>query len=420
MIGARAVTSNSEEELRLLLAATPFPSVEATRCPYPLYAALHRDARVHRLGSGEYVIAGHEEISYLVRHPEIFSSRHTVSEDGWMRAATLDDLERDIPWAIVSSDPPDHAPKRKLAFEMFKPGRLRARQESIRAHVDTLLDRFIGDGRCEFVSQFAELLPARVIMDLFGLPFDDLERVLAWGRYEGFGTRFASPERQAAARDGIMDLGAFLRELILERIQKPSADELSGLVARHCEHHGELRLPNLIAEASNLFIGGIITTTHLLSSMMMLLIRHPDQQVIARQGRTELRRAVEETLRYESPIQMGPRLVLCDVELGGAQIPRGATVLVVWGAANRDATVFDCPGEFRVDRARVKEHLAFGGGPHFCLGAPLARLEALTAFEQIFARMQNLRFAPAAGEPDNRPAVIFRGPAALEIEFDPV
>ena len=408
-----------DQSVDQVLEGRRFPSAEVTKCPYPVYHALREAGPVYQLPTGEYVVSHHADIAELTRHPEIFSSHHSVSPDGWQKAATLADHENpEQVWAIVSSDPPDHAVKRKMAFEMFKPGRLREREPMVREFTDELIDRFIDRGECEFVGEFADLLPASVILTLFGLPLDHLQRALAWGRYEGFGTRFASQEHQAAARDGIMDLGGFLRDRILERVDEPGDDDLSLLVQRHVQTHGELRLGELIAEASNLFIGGIITTTHLLSSMMMLFIQHPDQQAKAAQSTSALKRAVEEALRIESPVQMGPRLVVQDTELGGVPIPAGSIVLVLWGSANRDECVFADPDTFDVERQNVKNHMAFGNGPHFCLGAPLGRMEAVTAFERIFARMENLRFAEGRNDFANHEAVIFRGPQKLYIEFD--
>ncbi len=409
----------STEHALTLLEETPFPSAETTQCPYPFYEALQENAPVHRLPSGEYVVSRHADVFHVTRHPELFSSSHTVAEDGWMRASRLEDLEReDYPWAIVSSDPPKHTEKRKLAFEMFKPGRLRQREPMVREFTDELIDRFIDRGSCEFVSEFADQLPAQVILTLFGLPLEHLPRALAWGRYEGFGTRFASHEAQAGAREGILDLGAFLRDHIVERLETPMDDDLSVFVQRHKEHYGDVQMPSLIADVSNLFIGGIITTTHLLSSMMMLFIRHPEQQEIARQGPLQLKRAIEEVLRFESPVQMGPRLVVEDTEIDGVPIPKGSIVLLVWGAANRDKCVFEDADTFDVERPNVKDHMAFGNGPHFCMGAPLGRMEVMVAFEQIFARMTNLRFAEGKNDFSNHHAVIFRGPQKLFIEFD--
>ncbi len=396
-----------------------FPSAEVTQCPYPAYKALQTQAPVYQAPGGEYVITRHADIARLTRDTEVLSSNHSVMEDGWMLPAKVEDhFSTERVWGIVNSDPPEHTLKRKIAFEMFKPGRLRERESVVRAFADELIDEFIERGECEFVSEFADLLPAKVILTLFGLPLDHLDRALAWGGYEGFGTRFAAHDHQAAARASILDLGGFLRDEILLRVDNPGDDDLSIHVQRHIEAYGELKLPDLIAEASNLFIGGIITTTHLISSMMKLFIEHPDQQAKAAAGGSALKRAVEETLRIESPVQMGPRLALKDLEVDGVEIPAGSILLMVWGAANRDESTFTDPEEFDVERENVKNHMAFGNGPHFCLGAPLGRMEAVTAFECLFARLSNLRFAPGKNDFLNQEAVIFRGPDRLFIEFD--
>jgi cytochrome P450 len=411
--------ATAQDDARTLIAETPFPSAKATQCPYPLYEAFREEGPVFQLPTGEFVISRHDDIFNVTRHPEIFSSHHSIYVDGYMKAATLEDHRNpDYAWAIVTADAPQHTWKRKIAFEMFKPGRLREREPLVRQFVDDLIDRFVDRGECEFVHEFADLLPAQVILTLFGLPLEYLDRALTWGRYEGFGTRFAAPELQQGARDGIVDLGEFLRDRILERVDSPGDDDLSIHIQRHIEQRGQLELPHLIAETSNLFIGGIITTTHLLSSMMLLFIQNPEQQAKARTSQSLLKRSVEESLRIESPVQLGPRLVVEDTEVGGVKIPAGSIVLVVWGSANRDKCVFEKPEQFDIERSNVKDHMAFGNGAHFCMGAPLGRMEAMVAFERIFARLDNLRFAPGKNDFKNHWAVIFRGPQELHIEFD--
>ena len=397
-----------------------FPSPEIAQCPYALYSELRKHAPVYRLPSGEYVVTRHIDVARLARQPEVLSSHHSVSDDGWMRAGTLADLS--VPgraWAIGTSDPPEHSLKRKLAFEMFKPGRLQERETLIRELSNELLDDFADRGSCEFVAAFASLLPAKVILILFGLPLDHLSRALSWGRYEGFGSRFAPRDSQISARAGILDLGAFLREEILKRVDSPGDDGLSVFVHSHLRARGELMLPDLIADATNLFIGGIITTTHLISSMMMLMLQYPDQQEKARAGGPALKRAVEETLRIESPVQALPRLAVQDLEVGGTPIPAGSIVFLVWGSANRDERTFGDPERFNIERENVKDHMAFGNGIHFCLGAPLARMEAVIAFEQIFDRLDAIRFPPGEVRLRNQNAALFRGPDKLFIEFDP-
>lgn len=403
------------------LAETPFPSAETTRCPYPYYKALREADPVHRLPSGEYVASRHADITHVLRHPELFSSRHCMFNDGWMRASTLEDLrDQTVPWGIVNSDDPVHATKRMLAMEMFKPERLKHYAPMVEDHVDDLLDAFVDRGECDFVSEFADILPARVVMSLFNLPAQDLGRALEWGRYEGFGMRYASPAQRAAGRESILDLGRYIRERAVERVENPGEDELSLLIQRHLALHGELDMANLVAEASNLFIGGIVTTTHLLGNTMAQFIRNPTEQAKARAGEEHLKNAIEESLRIDAPAQLSLRLVTQDTELGGVALKAGSMVIIVWGSANRDAEIFDHADRFDIERPNLRSHLAFGGGGHLCLGARLGRLEVLIAFQRIFARMTNLRFAPGKNDFASLDAVIFRGLQRLNIEFDRV
>ncbi len=397
-----------------------FPSPNGFACPYPLYAELRETEPVKKLpGREEYLVTGREEILWVTRHPERFSSRHSVFDDGRMRAGTLADLGPEKPAGIGRCDPPQHAPKRKLAFELFKPGRLRAYDEMIRDHVDGLIDAFAGDGACEFVEQFADPLPVKVILSLFGLPPEDHERAHAWGRYEGAGSRFAPPERQESARQSMLGLGAYMKEAIVARYEEPRDDELSRFVHAHVEQYGELDLPNIVPDATTLMIGGIFTTTHLISNMMLLLLQNRGQMRLVRDDRALLGRAVEESLRAEAPVQWSPRLATVDTEVGGVKIPAGAMVILVWASVNHDGDVFDDGARFDVTRQNVKDHLSFGHGLHYCLGAPLARMEARIGFDRLFDRLDGLRLA-AGYEPEYLEAPLFRGPKALQIEFDPV
>ncbi len=403
-----------------VIAETPFPSAETMQCPYPLYTALQAGPP-GRLPTGEFAVSRREDILEVTRRPEVFSNHHSAYDNGWMRAATLvDHVNPDYSWGIATSDPPDHTWKRRVAFEMFKPGPLRRQEPMIRGFVDELIDQFIDRGECEFVKEFANKLTASVILTLFGLPLDYLERAIAWGRYEGFGTRWAAPENQKAARDAIVDLGLFIRERTMERVESPGDDEFSLHVQRHLERRGSLDMGNLVADATVLFIGGIITSAHLMSSMMKLFIENGEQMERARASRPALKKAVEEGLRVESPTQIIPRLAVEDSEVAGVPIPAGSILLLLYGAANRDQSVFECPEQFDVDRENVRDHVAFGHGIHFCIGAPLARLEAMIAFERIFARMGNLRFAEGKNDFANQWTPIFRGLHELHIEFDAV
>lgn len=414
------MTSDTELRASRNVLDSPFPSAETQKRPYPYYAAVREVEALHRLPTGEYVVSRHADIEYVLQHPELFSSRHSMFDDGKMRRATVEDLKDEtVPWGIVNSDPPLHITKRMLAMEMFKPDRVKRWTEIINGHTDTLLEDVIPRGECEFVSEYTDLLSAKVVMSLFALPDEDLGRVLEWRHYEGSGTRYATPERRAAARTSILDLGRYIRERALERAEHPGDDELSLLVQRHIAHRGQLDMPNLVAEASNLFIGGIITTTHLMGAAMQLLIENPEQQAKARASDERLRDAIDEALRLESPVQLAMRLVTQDTELRGVALKAGSLVIILYGSANRDESKFDHADAFDIERPNLRSHLAFGGGAHVCLGARLGRLEVFLGLRRFFDRTHNLRFAPGKNDFAALTAVTFRGPQSLYIEFDP-
>ena len=255
----------------------------------------------------------------------------------------------------------------------------------VREYADDLIDRFIDRGECEFVSEFADLLPARVILTLFGLPLDHLDRALAWGRYEGFGTRWAvAREPERGARRASSTSGCSCATAILERVDDPGRRRpLDAIVQRHVEEYGEARP----AEPDRRGDEPVHRRHHHDDAPAVehdeAVHRAPRPAGEGAGDRSLLKRAVEESLRIESPVQMGPRLALKDLEVERrARSPRARSCS--WCGARPTATTTSFAGaeRFDVERQNVKNHMAFGNGPHFCIGAPLARMEAVTAFER--------------------------------------
>jgi cytochrome P450 len=406
-------------DLTRTLAETEFPSSQINQCPYGYYEALRKTAPVFKLPHrDEFVVSSHEDIYFITRHPEIFSNRHSViGRDGRIRAATPTDRESGYACGIVNSDPPSHTWKRKLAFEMFRPTRLREREAMIRAHANAQIDKFINRGKVEFVKELASPLPGLVVLSLFGLSSEHLEKTLEWSAYDGMGSRFNVAELQDAAARSILSVSNFMRELIVVRSENPGDDDLSLHIRRHVEHEGGLDLDSLVAETSQLFLGGTQTTKHLMTSLMMLLVRHPDTMETVRNDPSQLKVAIEEALRLESPVQFSLRVCLQDTEIRGVRIPAGAQILLLWGSANRDECVFTDPQAYDVTRANVKEHMAFGNGAHFCVGAALGRLETGIAFEEIFRRIRSLQFADGMNDFSVGPSVAFRAPERLFLKF---
>lgn len=384
------------------------PSVEVARCPYEAYASLRRDAPVHLVpGRDEWVLSRHEDVVFALRHPEIFSNEGPT--------------ERAVPTSsrsILNTDPPAHKEQRRLASRSFTPARIREYEPGIRRATDELIDRFAEAGEVEFVAAFAAALPIMVIAEIMGLPREDFAYIKRFTQVEGAGTPYLPPALQRELLGIGREMGTYLREKIEQRYADPGDDALSELVRGQVERDGELRLEYLVAEAGALLGGGVVSTAHMLTSTMLLLMRNPDVMARVRHDPSVLPRLLEESLRVEAPVQWQPRYTTQEVELHGRRIPAGARVFLLYGAANRDDRTFDTPEELDIDRENVKRHLSFGLGTHFCVGAPLARLEGTIAFERLLARMDDIRlserndYTPVGG-------VTFRGVTDLHLRFTP-
>jgi cytochrome P450 len=349
-----------------------FPSPEVSRCPYPHLQRARAEFPVARVpGRNEYLVTLHDDVRDVLSRPEVFSS--TVAErrpDGTICAATLDYARSDLPRPIQQSDPPVHTAKRRLAFEFFKPARLPQYEPMIRRVIDDLIDGFIGRGEVEFVSEFATPLPARVIHNVLGLPESDSKYAEVWGSFEGQATRYHDPERQAKIAASIRDMGGYVVQAVTERYEQPRDDVLSEFVAGHVAMRGEFILPEVVGDATNLFLGGIVTTSHMLGWTMWMLLGDPERSRRAVADRAVAVRAIEEALRIEPPVPWTSRLALEDTEIAGVPVPAGAIVICHLGSANHDERHFADPETFKLERENVKDHLSFGLKTHFCIGAP--------------------------------------------------
>lgn len=396
-----------------------FPSYEVAACPYPHFDELRRSDPVHRVpGREEFLLTRYEDVCAVLADPETFSS--TVAErlpDGTIIAASLEFARsRDGIRPLQQADPPEHALKRRVAFDCMKPNRVAAFEPTLARIVDGLIDRFAGAGEVDFVERFATPLPALVMHAFLGLPEEDASLAEMWGRYEGQATRYHDPDRREAIAAGIRGMGEYVLAAVTERLDQPRDDILSEFVAAHVEAHGEFRADDVVADASNLLLGGIVTSSHMLGWTMKLLLEQ-STLVDWLEDRPRAVRMIEESLRLESPVAWTSRLALEDTEIAGTPIPAGAVVICHLGAANRDAAHFSDPDKVAPGRDELKDHVAFGRRSHFCIGAPLARLEGRLAFERLFARLPRLRLADR-NDFEPLDSLAFRGLRELWVEFD--
>ena len=386
-----------------------YPSPELVACPYPFLDAVRSEQPVYRVpGRDEFLVTRHEDIVYVAKHPELFSS------DVEARLQ----MERKTAPGLGKTDPPEHKRRRELPGRLFSPGRLRGFEPRVVELADGLIDTFPERGPVDFVTAFADLFPMEVVVDLLGLPVEHIDRYLEWATIEGMGIKYYPPERQEAGRRKQHALNEYMRATVIEFAEQPRPGALSELIQAQIERDGSLDVDVAVSDGGILLVGGSVTTSHLIASAMLLLLRSPEQLDRLRAEPGRIPAFVEESLRCESPVQWQPRVAKVDTELGGVQIPAGSPVLMVLASGNRDEDVFADAERFDIDRANARDHLAFSHGLHFCLGAPLARLEGRVAFERLLARLEGLRLPADLSDPAPIDNVTFRGPAELPIEYD--
>jgi cytochrome P450 len=388
--------------------------------PYPEYRRLREEAPILPLDTGIWAVAGYEECHSILRDPawsaDVRNQRLEALELGFRGrstpvAALLDQL-------MVFRDPPDHTRLRRLVQKAFSPRRVSSLAGHISEVVDDLLDDVVPRGEMEVISEFASCLPVIVIADLLGIPADDRPRFRVWAEDLApmFEPLFDEHTMVRAGRAGVA-FGDYFRALIAERRQRPADDLLSALV--QAEDEGDqLSETELIINCALLLIAGHETTTNLIANGLLALSNDPEQLARMRGSRALVPAAVEEMLRYDSPVQMTLRTAVEEREIAGRSVSPGDSVLLLLGSANRDPSRFHAPDRLDITRAD-NQHLAFGGGPHYCLGNALARLEAACAFGSLVRRMSDFELA-TEGSLAYRDTIALRGPEALPIRFSAV
>jgi cytochrome P450 len=392
-----------------------YPSTDGAECPFALFAHLREEAPVQELPErpGVYLVSRYDDVRYIFAHPELFSSyqsRAGLNGVDWALSAPQSN-------ALIESDAPEHRPKRDLLFAALKPGKLRVYEERIRELVDELIDSFAEHGRCEFVSEFAHALPTRLTLWLMGVPDEDTDWIQFWARFEASGLSFMPPEFQEQQRVNGERMMEYLTRLLQYRFENPGDDVLTTVIDAQVSRDGQFDLPLVRSQVAILLGGGVVTTAHFLSSLMLLLIENPHLLRQASDDQKLIPKIIEEGLRLEPPSVWIPRRTKVDTELGGVHVPAGSYLVLLLTSANRDERHFECPEQFDVARRTIHDHVAFGYGPHFCIGAPLARIELRIAFERLLTRLGNIRL-----DVDNDFTHIrspsFRGLNKLNIEFE--
>jgi cytochrome P450 len=405
-------TAAEADALILELVATP----EGKADPYSRYAALRAIAPVHHSAIGFWVLSRHDDGQQLLRDPRVgkdFSGAASalgLSEEHRAEQAAF----RDDHSNMLFADPPDHTRLRGLATRAFTPRTVDALRPRIVALVDELLDRVDDGGDTEVMDALAFPLPVTVIGEMLGVPTEDRAQFRPLVRASTAVLELAvTPEALDAATRARATMQDYFAGLVAERRARPGDDLLTSLI--HADDKGDqLSEYELISTAILLFAAGFETTTHLLGNGLLALLRHPDQLARLRADRRLLRPAVEELLRYDSPVQITARTANADLEVGEERIEAGNTVLVLLGAANRDPARFTDPD--RLDLARSEgSALSFGSGIHHCLGAALARLEAQVVLDRMLDRFGTIELLD--DRPRHRDSLTLRGLVDLHVRF---
>ena len=381
--------------------------------PYPLYARL-RETPVSLQGNGTYVVSTYQEISLLLHDPRISSDERKNAHDTITLASSGEESSQ---LSFISTDPPEHTRLRRLVMHQFTPQRIGKMREHIEHTVNALLDAKMQQNQMDIVQDFAYPLPVTIICRLLGVPREDEPSFHTWSSAL---VRAADPKESLTDAEvqqvtqSRAEMREYMSKLAATRRAQPRDDLFSGLVAGN-DPDGRLPEEDLLAAMQLLLVAGHETTVNLITNGMLTLLRHPDALDQLRSNPALTIPTVEEILRYEPPVQFRTRTTLTDVTIAGVTIPKGASVVLLLAAGSRDPARFANPDQFFPERAD-NEHLGFGGGDHYCVGAPLARFEAVTALSTLARRLVAPRLV--TDPPPYRKNASLRGPEHLYIGFD--
>jgi cytochrome P450 len=385
--------------------------------PYPQYAVMRAQASVYQHPFGFWLLTGYDDVTWLLREPGLSVEDQNVAADSLLRQMREqfygDEAPRSNALSMLDRDPPDHTRLRRLVSKAFTPRAIEALRPRITELVDGMLDAMAAQRRVDLVDALAFPLPFRVIAEMLGTPPADHERIR---QLSGTVVRSLEPVADPGLVAAIMaadeELTRIAAEMIAWKRANPADDLLSALI--HAEDDGDvLDDDELVAQTLLLYIAGHETTVNLIAGGALALLNHPGQLALLRDDPALVPGAVEELLRYDSPVQASRRITLAPVTLGGATIPAGAFVMASLGSANRDERFWGPDAaELNLRRENARQHVSFGAGPHHCLGASLARLEAGIAFERLTARFPGLALD---GDVVWNGRINLRGPAHLPV-----
>jgi cytochrome P450 len=406
-----------------------FFAPEILQNPYELLARLRRERPVARFRQAgfdrvQFVVSTHALVDEVFRDQRRFSSNFmemlTGGGKGNPEATAI--LSRTWPEVntLLTADEPDHTRLRSLAAKGFTPKRVKRMSDLIGQSIKDLIDKFAEKGECDFVRQFAVPMPISSIGAVLGIPPQYYDALYEWTfalmRRNG---QMGTPAEQVADAHRIVELKEFVHRLVHERQADPKDDLLSDLVTAREDGVSPFTELETLSTALMLLVGGAETTRSTLIATMARLMQSPDQLELVRKDLALVPKAIEETLRIDTPGTALWRIANFDTELGGVSIPKDSIIMMRMDSANRDSAVFQNPDKFDILRPDIGRHLSFGMGIHYCIGFRLAREQAAQSITQLLARLENVRMIAEKSDLRAHPSVHTRCLRALHLAFTP-
>ncbi|WP_445167493.1 cytochrome P450 [Mycolicibacterium sp. Dal123E01] len=411
-------------ESQALLLKLLDPAIRAN--PYPVYREIFDAGPMHMPESTLHVLSSFADCDDVLRHPDSCSDRMKSTATQRAVAEGQDMRPFGVP-GFLFLDPPDHTRLRKLVSKAFSPKVVKALEPEIAGLVDGLLNKVEDTGQFDVIEALAHPLPVAVICRLLGVPVEDepqfssASTILAQG-LDPFVTFTGANQGLEERMEAGLWLRGYLRELLERRRSQPAEDLMSALISVE-ESGDQLTEEEIVATCNLLLIAGHETTVNLIANGILAMLRHREHWTALSADPSRASAIIEETLRYDPPVQLASRVAGADMTIGESpggqersdrgiiEVPKGDIMMILLAAAHRDPAVAERPDEFDPTRDSIR-HLAFGHGPHFCLGAPLARMEAAVALSAVTKRFPDARLAE---EPIYKPHVTLRGMARLDV-----
>ncbi|MCZ0987891.1 cytochrome P450 [Streptomyces diastatochromogenes] len=386
--------------------------------PYPAYAELRAKGRVHYYEpTNQWLVPRHADVSALLRDRRLGRTyQHRFTHEDFGRTAppaahepfhTLNDH------GMLDLEPPDHTRIRRLVSKAFTPRTVEQLKPYVAKLAGELVDRLVAAGGGDLLTDVAEPLPVAVIAEMLGIPESDRAPLRPWsadicGMYE------LNPSQETAAKAvrASVEFSDYLRELIAQRRKEPGDDLISGLIAAHDEGD-RLTEQEMISTAVLLLNAGHEATVNATVNGWWSLFRNPDQLAALRADHSLVPSAIEELMRYDTPLQLFERWVLDEIEIDGTTIPSGAEIAMLFGSANHDPEVFQAPDQLDLTR-KDNPHISFSAGIHYCIGAPLARIELAASMTALLEKAPTLALAT---DPERKPNFVIRGLEGLDVRI---